>query len=53
MSKSVFLSYAQDTMKQLPVLEPGDKPRKATWSVRKDLDIHTLTHTQSSCFIYK
>ncbi|XP_027800170.2 rab9 effector protein with kelch motifs isoform X2 [Marmota flaviventris] len=21
----------QDTMKQLPVLEPGDKPRKATW----------------------
>nr|XP_020014849.1 rab9 effector protein with kelch motifs isoform X2 [Castor canadensis] len=31
MSKSVFLSYAQDTMKQLPVLEPGDKPRKATW----------------------
>nr|XP_019584123.1 PREDICTED: rab9 effector protein with kelch motifs isoform X3 [Rhinolophus sinicus]XP_019584124.1 PREDICTED: rab9 effector protein with kelch motifs isoform X3 [Rhinolophus sinicus]XP_019584125.1 PREDICTED: rab9 effector protein with kelch motifs isoform X3 [Rhinolophus sinicus]XP_019584126.1 PREDICTED: rab9 effector protein with kelch motifs isoform X3 [Rhinolophus sinicus]XP_019584127.1 PREDICTED: rab9 effector protein with kelch motifs isoform X3 [Rhinolophus sinicus] len=25
-------------MKQLPVLEPGDKPRKATWSVRKDSD---------------
>lgn len=25
-------------MKQLPVLKPGDKPRKATWSVRKDSD---------------
>lgn len=25
-------------MKQLPVLEPGEKPRKATWSVRKDAD---------------
>nr|ALQ33967.1 Rab9 effector protein with kelch motifs isoform 3 [Homo sapiens] len=23
-------------MKQLPVLEPGDKPRKATWSVHLD-----------------
>ncbi|XP_012929024.2 rab9 effector protein with kelch motifs isoform X1 [Heterocephalus glaber] len=22
---------SQDTMKQLPILEPGDKPRKATW----------------------
>lgn len=28
-------------MKQLPVLEPGDKPRKATWSVRKDSNKET------------
>ncbi|XP_077904332.1 rab9 effector protein with kelch motifs isoform X1 [Ictidomys tridecemlineatus] len=25
------LSFTWDTMKQLPVLEPGDKPKKATW----------------------
>ncbi|XP_038960701.1 rab9 effector protein with kelch motifs isoform X12 [Rattus norvegicus] len=25
------------TMKQLPILEPGDKPRKAAWSVHSDL----------------
>uniref|UniRef100_A0A2K5NNP9 Rab9 effector protein with kelch motifs n=1 Tax=Cercocebus atys TaxID=9531 RepID=A0A2K5NNP9_CERAT len=31
-------------MKQLPVLEPGDKPRKATWSVTKDPD--TEKHDQ-------
>uniref|UniRef100_D6RGR6 Rab9 effector protein with kelch motifs n=1 Tax=Mus musculus TaxID=10090 RepID=D6RGR6_MOUSE len=27
----------QGIMKQLPILEPGDKPRKATWSVHFDL----------------
>lgn len=33
-------------MKQLPVLEPGDKPRKATWSVRK-----VQTHTRTRIFV--
>ena len=36
-------------MKQLPVLEPGDKPRKATWSVRKDSNKKYM----SFFFIYK
>lgn len=33
-------------MKQLPILEPGDKPRKATWSVRK-----VQTHTRTRVFV--
>nr|XP_018888942.1 rab9 effector protein with kelch motifs isoform X3 [Gorilla gorilla gorilla] len=29
--KPIMQEIVEDTMKQLPVLEPGDKPRKATW----------------------
>lgn len=43
-----FLSSAQGIMKQLPILEPGDKPRKATWSVRKDSDAYK---NLSFCFM--